>query len=258
MLEDEGVGVAGSRVSRSVRARGRSAWRTLREGMPLAVGAAALAQQLARELAHATCGCPGSKSRMRFSQCSWKACTRSGSQPQPASRKPMRSVGKRSNRPVEDARGERHLHLVPVAEDVRQDERVDLLGDAGRQVDARRAVHADARRRARRPPARIGMEVGMAEVLRQPDRAGTRRGAAGCGTGRLGGTWTPIIPSSSTQRRTSRTASPTSASEMKPTGKQPPAVTRGSRRRCSRCRRACRRRRARGSRMASKLSVIEP
>src|SRR5262249_38905379 len=33
---------------------------------------------------------------------------------------------------VEDARRERHLHLVPMAEDVREDERVHLLRDAAR------------------------------------------------------------------------------------------------------------------------------
>jgi len=37
---------------------------------------------------------------------------------------------------VEHARRERHLHLVPVAEDVGEDEGVDLLGNPRRQVDA--------------------------------------------------------------------------------------------------------------------------
>src|SRR4030095_11713445 len=41
--------------------------------------------------------------------------------------------------PLEDRRRQRHLHLVPVPEDVGEDEGVALFGDARRQTHAERA-----------------------------------------------------------------------------------------------------------------------
>ena len=167
MLEQEGLGVRGAGLARGAAIE-MQRLADLPQRVAATVGPDALPQQLAREPPARDAG-----SRVEVPDPLLPVLVEGVHQVgHPAASSFQESHPQRREaieQPLEHAGRERHLHLVPVAEDVRQDERVDLLGDARRQVDARRAVHPDGDVQLD-GGGENRMEVRMTEMLRQAHR----------------------------------------------------------------------------------------